>query len=48
MALLFRFFVATGMKIGDKIVHFRLSQDIPEGWHLMTTMKYLCTYLVFA
>jgi hypothetical protein len=48
MAVLFRRFVTAGMKVGDKIVHFRLSQDISEGWHLMTAMKYLCTYLVFA
>jgi len=48
MAVLIRPFITTGMKIGDKIVHLRLSQDLSEGWHLMTTMKYLCTYLVFA
>jgi hypothetical protein len=36
------------MKIGDKIIDFRLMQDVREGWHLVTAMKDLRAYLVFA
>jgi hypothetical protein len=45
---LFRFFVTTRMKIGDKIIDFRFLQNVGEGWHLMTALKYLCAYLIFA
>jgi hypothetical protein len=47
-ACLFRIFVAAGMKIGDKIIHFRLMEDVCEGWHLVTAVKDLRAYLIFA
>jgi hypothetical protein len=45
---LFQLFVTAGMKIGDKIIHFCFLQDVCEGWHLTTALKYLCAYLGFA
>ena len=36
------------MKIGDKVIYLGFLQDICEGWHLMTALKYLHAYLSFA
>jgi hypothetical protein len=44
----FRFLVAAGMKIRHEIIYFRLFQDVCEGRHLLTAVKYLCAYLGFA
>jgi hypothetical protein len=44
---LFWFFVAAGVKIGNKIIDLGLFQDIGEGWHLMAALKDLRAYLSF-
>jgi hypothetical protein len=47
-ARLFQLFVATGMKVGDKVVYLGFLQDVCEGWHLLTALKYLYAYPGFA
>jgi hypothetical protein len=46
-ARLFRLFVATGMKIGNQIIHLGFLQNVSEGRHLMTALKDLDAYLGF-
>ncbi|HSY68729.1 MAG TPA: hypothetical protein VK813_08800 [Edaphobacter sp.] len=36
------------MKIGNKVINLGFLQDICEGWHLLTALKYLYAYLSFA
>ena len=36
------------MKIGNKVIYLGFLQDICEGWHLLTALKYLHAYLSFA
>jgi hypothetical protein len=36
------------MKIGNKVVNLGFLQNICEGWHLLTALKYLNAYLRFA
>jgi hypothetical protein len=36
------------MKIGNKVIYLGFLQDICEGWHLLTALKYLYAYLSFA
>jgi hypothetical protein len=38
MLMLFRFFVATGVQVGDEVIDFRCFQNVAEGWHLATTL----------
>ena len=45
--LLFRLFVTAGVEIGDEVIHFRLLQDVGEGWHLTSTLEDLGADLSF-
>jgi hypothetical protein len=42
-----RIFSPARMKVGDKIIQFRLLQNAIEGWHLLTALKNLCAYSGF-